>query len=195
MGAYRRHTSCSDAARGWIKAARAVLARHSLVYYRFDHCHSLSQRNNVGLLAEASERSTGHAGQVGGGIDSMCCSLRMCSTRQACCNDAGRRPYAVDSSICVPQSPRPEHLRALVAQADHRGRDEADKCAAESARMGAGRAPGLQGRRRRPAGDCYQARGPRRRNSAGGMPSAVVCTTDQAIPTFNQLSLAWSHSH
>ena len=149
------------------------------------------QRNNVGLLllAEASERSTGHAGQVGGGIDSTCCSHRMCSTRQACCNDAGRRPYAVDSSICVQQS-RPEHLRALVAQADHRGRDEADKCAAESARMGAGRAPGLQGRRRRPAGDCYQARGPRRRNSAGGMPSAVVCTTDQAIPTFNQLSLA-----
>ena len=27
MGAYRRHTSCSDAARGWIKAARAGQAR------------------------------------------------------------------------------------------------------------------------------------------------------------------------
>ena len=34
-GAYRRHTSCSDAARGWIKAARAVKLAHSLVYYRF----------------------------------------------------------------------------------------------------------------------------------------------------------------
>ena len=186
MGAYRRHTSCSDAA-GGVDQGRARGAQLDHSFFCFE------QRNNV--MGEASERSTGHAGQVGGGIDSMCCSHRMCSTRQACCNDAGRRPYAVDSSICVPQSPRPEHLRALVAQADHRGRDEADKCAAESARMGAGRAPGLQGRRRRPAGDCYQARGPRRRNSAGGMPSAVVCTTDQAIPTSNQLSLAWLHSH
>ena len=95
MGAYRRHTSCSDAARGWIKAARAVHGSTTAWFITDSHV-AKNLRNNVGLLhlAEASERSTGPAGQVWGGIDSVCW---ICSTRQACCNDAGRRPYAVDS--------------------------------------------------------------------------------------------------